>query len=62
MEKKIVNTKYTINHINLIKEQAKRNKRTFHDELELILDEYFQNKADEQAFNAQERLMKKGEF
>jgi hypothetical protein len=41
MEKKIVNTKFTLHHINAIKAQAKMNKRNFHDELELILDDYF---------------------
>lgn len=49
--KKIVNTKYTPKHIELIKIQAVMNKRTFHDELENILNEYFQNTADQKAFN-----------
>lgn len=51
MDKKMVNTKYTLNHIALIKSQASRNKRTFHDELELIFDEYFKNKSNETEFN-----------
>lgn len=43
--KKIVNTKFAPKHIELIKIQAIMNKRTFHDELENILNEYFQSKS-----------------